>query len=112
MYSSVISFRNRNPLLGLWHKNVLKCDPTSQALLDLLVVHYVERLPSCTFSATEDVRPTTQVWHRVASARRPPGDKKFYKKEQQQQKMIKDLHFCNQLSVPGCQLCCCLESLS
>ena len=86
MHSSVISFRNRNPLpmprsLGLWHKNVLKCDLTSQALLDLLVVHYVQRLPSCTFSATEDVQPTTQVWHRVASARRPPRDKKVLQKK-------------------------------
>ena len=27
-------------------------------------------------------------------------------------KQIKDLHLCNQLGVPGCQLCCCLESLS
>ena len=27
-------------------------------------------------------------------------------------KKNKDLHFCNQLGVPGCQLCCCLESLS
>ena len=84
MHSSVISFSKRNSLpisLGMWHRNVLKCDLTSQALLDLLVVHYVQRLPSCTFFAAEDMWPTTQVWHRVASARQPPGDKKFYKKK-------------------------------